>query len=108
MSKIIGSDFSTNFVRENLKKSVVGYEDETSNLRTLTAEQVLEEINKGESSFFTRDSLVKLKDELEKSEVSEESSKKIANDIKRMEKVIIKGEDVNYEGFFLPKEVKED
>lgn len=103
----MSSTFHINHTSDNIRKSFVDYERET--LPQYTVEQINEEIQKGEKSFFTKTKLEEFKSEFMKGEVSEEIAKSITEDIKKLQPVVINKSDNSYEiGYFLPKEKQED
>jgi hypothetical protein len=79
-------------LENNLRKSIVNYDD--ANLKEYTPEQIVEEIQKGERSFFTQSSYDEVTSTIRKSEMSEEASLKLSNDLSKLEKVAVinKGE----------------
>ena len=88
-------------LEDNLKKSITNYDN--ANLKEYTPEQVVEEIKKGKRSFFTQASYDEINSTIQKSEISEEVSLKLSNELNDLEKVAVisKGE-IRY-GYFSSK-----
>jgi len=101
------SDTCRENLRKGMQRSFIDYEDAI--LPKFTIEELSNEIEKGEKSFFTPKALVEMKDFIQKSELSEEASEDFANQIKKLQKVaIVKGEDVTGYGYFLEKGTYKD
>jgi hypothetical protein len=92
---------------KGMKASFADFEQST--LPKYTLEELSEEIEKGERSFFTPKALGELQDLLSKSEMDDETSLSFAEQIKDLEKVaIVKGEEITGYGYFLEKATYKD
>lgn len=93
----MSSTFHIAHTTDNIRKSFIDFERET--LENFTIDQLAERLKKGEDLFFTKEKLVKLKEDLSKSDI--EGAESITESLKKLKPIIINKSDTEYEVGYL-------